>query len=175
MSQSNLSNTWDRAGATLALSALALWVGGIVALGACAAPVVFSKVELPLAGDTMGTIFRRFDKIAMGSAMVLLLAEAIRAWFRPARATLMGGARGLLSLAAAGCAVYVGLVSSPRIWELHQSGVVRGQGALGAELERVHHLAEILGKTSVLLGLALIVLHVVTLRPALPAPAPQAD
>lgn len=155
---------WERAAVALALSALAIWIGGIVALGACAAPVVFAKVPTPLAGDTMGAIFRRFDIVAMACAVVLLVAEALRAWAKPGKPTIADRLRGGAALIAAGCAVYVGKVSSPTIMALHASGVMRGVGEGGAELDRVHRLAEMLGKTEVLLGLALIVLHVMTLR-----------
>lgn len=143
--------------------ALAIWLGGIVALGACAAPIVFAKVPAPLSGDTMGAIFRRFDTVAMGCAVVVLAAEAVRSLARTGKLSLWDRLRGGASLVAAGCAAYVGLVSSPAISALHAAGVVRGVGASGAELERVHHLAEILGKTEVLVGLLLIALHVATL------------
>lgn len=158
----------ERMATTLALMALAIWLGGIVALGACAAPIVFAKVPPPLSGDTMGAIFRRFDTVAMGAAVVLLAAEAVRAFARRGRPSIFDRLRGGASLIIAGCATYVGLVSSPAISALHAAGVTRGVGESGAELERIHHLAEVLGKTEVFLGLLLIALHVATL-PTTPA------
>lgn len=165
----------ERAATAVALAALAVWVGGMVALGACAAPVVFSKVPAPLSGETMGTIFRRFDVVAMASAVVVLAAEAVRALLQPGRPGFLDRLRGIASLVAAGCAVYVGAVSSPAILALHESGAVRGVGEAGAALDRIHHLAEILGKSEVALGLLLIVLHVVTLRVASDFPAVAAE
>lgn len=154
----------ERAATAVALAALAIWVGGMVALGAFVAPVVFGKVPPPLSGDTMGTIFRRFDLVAMTCAVVVLAVEAVRALLVPGRPTFLDRMRGLGALAAAACAIYVGIVASPGIMALHEAGVTRAAGEAGAQLERLHALAETLGKAEVALGLIVIVLHVLTLR-----------
>lgn len=154
----------DRAATAVGLAALAIWVGGMVALGACAAPIVFGKVPPPLAGDTMGTIFRRFDVVAMTCAVVVLAVEAVRALLLSGRPSLLDRIRGLGAIAAAACAIYIGVVASPGIMALHEAGAVRGQGEAGMRLEYLHDMAELLGKAEVLLGLAVIVLHVLTLR-----------
>jgi len=154
----------ERAATAVALAALAIWVGGMVALGACAAPIVFGKVPPPLAGDTMGTIFRRFDLIAMTCAVVVLAVEAVRSLLLSGRPSYLDRIRGLGAIGAAACAIYVGVVASPGIMALHEAGTVRGQGEAGARLERLHDMAEMMGKAEVGLGLLVIVLHVLTLR-----------
>lgn len=160
----SLTMKLERAATAVALAALAIWVGGMVALGACAAPVVFERVPPPLSGDTMGTIFRRFDLIAMTCAVVVLVVEAVRSLLLSGRPTFLDRMRGLGALAAAACAIYVGIVASPGIMALHAAGAARGHGEMGAQLERLHALAETLGKAEVALGLLVIVLHVLTLR-----------
>ena len=59
-------------------------------------------------------------------------------------------------------AVYEGASISPRIAALHAAGAVRGLGDAGLELSRLHDRAELLGKTEVVVLMAVIVLHVVT-------------
>jgi|HubBroStandDraft_1064217.scaffolds.fasta_scaffold02113_2 putative copper export protein len=157
----------------VALLAIAVWLGGLVALGALAAPVVFSIVALPTAADAMTVVFRRFDLVAMTCAALILGSEATRA---------LGGRLGRVDVArvavcavAAAAAVVEGTQVSPRIAELHAGGVSRGLGAAGVELAHLHGLAELLGKAQVLLlGLA-VALHVAALsRSAQPgSPPPQ--
>jgi Domain of unknown function (DUF4149) len=154
----------DRAAAAVAVLAAGVWVGGMVALGACAAPLVFDIVPAPFSADAMGRVFARFDQIALGSAVVVLGAEVARTW--AARGRARGAAargRRLTAVLMAGCAAYLGLVLTPHINQLHRDGVQRHVGPLGAELDRTHHTAETVGKAETGLGALLIALHVFTL------------
>ncbi|HEY5240541.1 MAG TPA: DUF4149 domain-containing protein, partial [Polyangiaceae bacterium] len=63
----------------VAMLALAVWLGGLVALGALVAPVIFSRVSMPWSADAMTVVFQRFDSVAMACAAVVLLTEAMRA------------------------------------------------------------------------------------------------
>src|SRR5580658_8344687 len=116
----------------VALLAIAVWLGGLVALGALAAPVVFSVVPLPMAADAMTVVFRRFDLVAMTCAALILLSEALRAASERSFARV-DIARGLVSAIAAALAVVQGAHVSPRIAGLHSTGVSRGLGASGME------------------------------------------
>jgi hypothetical protein len=60
-------------------------------------------------------------------------------------------------------AVYTGLRITPRINALHHDGARRGLGEAGAELERIHHSAEAIGKGITIAGVIVIALHVFTL------------
>jgi hypothetical protein len=155
--------------AVLAVVCLAVWIGGLAALGACAAPIVFRIVPAPLSGDAMGAVFRRFDAIAITSAVIVLGCEAIRI-LAARRASSSGGAtplaeraRTALAVVAAAAAIYVGARLSPGIVALHVAGAVRGFGPDGLELERLHKLAESAGKIEVGAGLLLLILEVTTL------------
>jgi hypothetical protein len=153
----------ERAAAVVAVVALALWVGGLVALGACAAPIVFHVVPAPLSGDAMGAVFRRFDAIAISCAVVVLGSEAVRIRVAAVPASIAERTRTALAVVAAAAGIYGGTRLSPAIVALHAAGAVRGFGVDGAELERLHGLAEAVAKVEVSAGLLLLALHVVTL------------
>ncbi|MCL2448650.1 MAG: DUF4149 domain-containing protein [Polyangiaceae bacterium] len=151
-----------RAGSSLALLAIAVWLGGLLALGALAAPVVFRVAPFPASADAMTMVFRRFDLVAMACAAVLLVTEAARPVLR-VRFAPVDHARAGLSVLAAALAVFEGTRVSPRIAELHRAGVIRGLGDGGVELLRLHDIAEACGKVELVVLAAVIVLHVVAL------------
>lgn len=148
--------------ATLAVVAAGAWLGGLVVLGAVVAPIVFRTVPAPTSADAMTLVFRRFDKIAMVCAGIVLAAEGWRVAARE-RLDAIAGARIAAAIVAAGCVVYEGLVLSPRIEALHRAGAVRGSGPDGLELEAVHKLAEAVAKIELPMLLAVIALHVFAL------------
>jgi hypothetical protein len=152
----------SRALVTASLAAVALWTGGLVALGAFAAPAVFGNVPAPWSGDAMTLAFRRFDAFAIGCAAVALLCEVGLATVR--RPVLrVDLARGAALVAMTAAAIAQGLWLSPRIDALHRAGAVRGAGSAGLELDAVHEHAKNAGKAALLLALAVVVLHVVRL------------
>ena len=163
--------TDPRVTTTVALVALTAWIGGLLALGAIVAPIVFAAVPFQLAADTMAVVFARFDKLAMGAAAVVLATEAVRGWATSTATEDRKGARANLarvgvSVTLVAMAVLEGLWVTPKIASLHAGGAVRGVGEAGAALASAHSIAELLGKTQALLAIALIALHVATL----PAP-----
>jgi len=162
----------DRGAAIVAVLALGVVVGGLLALGACAAPFVFRMVPAPDSGNAMGAAFARFDQVSIGAAVVLLAAEIARTWAAGARARqALARVRRILAFFMAACAVYIGLGLTPHINALHHEGVQRFVGPRGAELEAVHRLAELVGKAEMALGVALVALHVLTI----PARRPEDD
>jgi hypothetical protein len=150
-----------RATTAVALLALAAWLGGLLALGAIVAPVIFTHVPVQGAATAMTVVFQRFDLVAMACAAVLLATEAARAMARVPFMRL-DHVRAGLSIVAAAAAVYEGVAVSPRIAALHAAGVVRGLGDAGLELSRLHDTAERLGKTEVLVLAAVVVLQALT-------------
>jgi hypothetical protein len=150
-----------RIAGVVAMLALAVWLGGLVALGALVAPVIFSRVSMPYSADAMTVVFQRFDTVAMASAAALLLTEAVRAVARVPFAPL-DHLRAGASVLAAAAAVYEGASVSARIAMLHAEGAIRGVGSAGMELAKLHSVAELLGKTEVVLLVGVVVLHVVT-------------
>jgi putative copper export protein len=63
-----------------ALTALAVaaWIGGIFALGAYTARIVFRDLPREVAAPTMSTIFRSFDGVVVACIVVVALATGLR-------------------------------------------------------------------------------------------------
>jgi hypothetical protein len=178
---------------TLALVAAAVWVGGMLTLGALVAPVVFTMIPAPGAADAMTVVFQRFDTVALVCVAVIVATEAARTAGGTAHLQLGAGSVysgdpiGRLDLArmatgALGAALVLleALWITPAIVELHRGGAIRGVGAEGLELDRIHGYAEACGKAQATVGLALIALHVFTVRRtkarrAIRDPAPGED
>lgn len=155
----------DRVAATIAAMSVGIVVGGMLALGACAAPFVFRLTPAPFSGDAMGAAFARFDQIAISLSVVLLGAEVVRTFL--ARREPQSGAvriRRLAGILFAACTAYMGLALSPAINELHRSGARRGVGPEGDKLEMIHQRASLVGKVETGLGLLLVGLHVFAIR-----------
>ena len=72
------------------LAVLAIWVGGLAALGLVAAPTIFATLEAQdpaggraLAGVVFGAIFERFQHWAWGLGLLLMGILAVRALLGP--------------------------------------------------------------------------------------------
>ncbi len=155
----------DSALAIVGALASASYVGGLVAMGACAAPAVFGAIPRPVAGLAMGAAFARFDQLALGLAVAGLVVElgrtGISAACRVPASVAVRLRRGAVVITAAAVAL-VAFRVSPTIRALHAAGAVRGEGADGAALEQAHQLAELLGKVGLGAALVAAVLHMVT-------------
>jgi hypothetical protein len=108
-----------------ALLALAVWGGGLVALGSIAAPATFDVTAARgvadhrvLAGAIFGEALSRFHRIAYLCAAILLLSLIARRILgpRPAHA----GIRALLASLMLAATIYSGVVVSARVSELQQ-------------------------------------------------------
>lgn len=156
----------DRVATAVACVCLGLWAGGMLSLGACAAPFVFKLTPAPLSGNAMGAAFARFDSIAIACAITGLGAEVVRTILALKRAdrSWWPRFRRYAAIILAAAAVYQGVHLTPEINRLHDEGARRRVGAEGAQLESLHTQAESLGKLVVPLALALMVLHIATLR-----------
>lgn len=155
----------DRLAATVAVLCAGSLFGGLIALGACAAPMVFQHAPSPFAGNAMGAAFARWDRVAVAASVVLLACEIARTWASGRRSrSVVPRIRRIATVIVAASAAYIGSVLSPRINELHQNGVHRGDGEQGAVLEAVHKRAELFGKVEAALAVGLVFLHVLTIR-----------
>jgi uncharacterized membrane protein len=145
---------------------LAIWVGGLAALGAVGAPVIFATLEAhdpsggrTLAGAVFGAVFSRFQHVSWGIAALLLAVLGIRAALgpRPRRFGLrMWTIAGMLALS-----VTTELVLTPRIDQLREST----PGAIAAlpdsdprkmTFGRLHGLSNVLMVITLVAGLGLI-------------------
>jgi hypothetical protein len=155
-------NVVQRVTAVVELLAVSVWLGGLLALGAIAAPVVFSMVAFPSNADAMTVVFRHFDRVAMVCATLVLSAEATRALARVSF-TVWDCARAIAGVLAAALAVLEATSVSPQIAALHAAGALRGIGSAGMELAHLHDVAEWCGKAQAMLLVGVIALEVVAL------------
>jgi len=154
--------TVDLAGAIAGVLAASLWLGGLLALGAFVAPIVFHVVPAPASGDAMTLVFARYDRAALACAAVVGVAEAVRA--RVGGVQKIDVARIACAVIATACAFIIAVKISPAIAELHAQGAVRGIGPLGEALDRTHDWATRLGKVESLALAVLIALHLASRR-----------
>lgn len=104
----------------LALVALAFWIGGLVVLGAVAAPLLFAVLQQhdpvggrELAAATFGVIFERFQLFAGLAGIFLLISIGFRAALGP-RPRRFGVRMWVAALMLAGC-LFTVLVITPRV------------------------------------------------------------
>lgn len=156
---------FDRMAAGVGVVSAGLVLGGTLALGASAAPAVFRLAPKPFSGNAMGAAFASFGQIALFATCVALLVEVVRTVIhRRSRPRAWDRVRRLVAIGLAGCAAFLAFNLTPTINGLHADGVVRGEGERGAKLDAIHAQAELVGKLEVGLALALVFLHVMTLR-----------
>ena len=106
-----------------ALVATALWLGGLIVLGAVAAPAIFDTIAARgvrdgrgLAGAVFGEAFRRFHLVAYGCAAVIITSLVARAALGP-RPVHLGMRLGIAAVML--CAsLYSGVGLSARIEQL---------------------------------------------------------
>jgi hypothetical protein len=107
----------------------------------------------------MTQVFLRFDRVAMTCAAIALVAES--ALGRRAGPIGRPDVARLAALSIAGAfAIAQGAWLSPKIAALHRGGAVRGFGDAGLALEEAHRWSERLGKTTLVLLAAAVVLVV---------------
>ncbi len=150
----------------VALLALALWVGGLVALGGLGAPSIFAVLEAAvpstgreLAGQVFGAIFERAQYAAWGLGLVVLLSLGVRAALgpRPRHWKLrLWTTIGMLAASVASA-----LVIAPRIDTIRRetSGAIAALADTDArkiEFGRLHGLAGGLMLATVLAGAGLM-------------------
>jgi hypothetical protein len=155
----------ERVAATAGVLAAGLYIGGLVALGACAAPAVFRLTPTPFSGDAMGVAFARFDQVAIGASVVALGSEIARTWAAGLSGrTIAARVRRFCAIFMALAATYVGVALTPRINELHRAGVRRNETPEGQVLETIHRRAEMTGKAGMFFAVAFVALGIFTLR-----------
>ena len=149
-----------------ALVAIALWAGGMVVLGAIAAPATFDTLAgrgVPdhrvLGGAIFGEVLRRFHFVTYGCAAVLFVSLLVRAVLGP-RPAYFGMRFAILALMLT-CTLYSGLVLSGRIDEARAAAggapsALPEQDPRRLEFGRLHQFSTVLQLLPVAGGLALL-------------------
>lgn len=163
--RAKLQSIVERVATVVGVLAAGMYIGGLVALGACAAPAVFRLTPTPFSGDAMGAAFARFDQFAIGASVAALASEIARTWAAglPGR-TIAARIRRFCAIFMALSATYVGIALTPRITELHRDGVRRDETPRGQVLESIHRRAEAVGKAGLFFAVSFVALGIFTLR-----------
>ena len=144
------------------LLGLTVWLGGIVALGAITAPVLFRRLPRPDAGALFGPMLRIFEKVSFAAAVLAVTGGAAKAWiggqhlnaWSLARMAALGGMVLLLAWASLGVHPAIRAVqeANPRVSELPADDPAR------ADFGRLHKRSERIMGAQLWLGLVVLFL-----------------
>ena len=137
-----------------AVVAIAVWIGGLLALGAIAAPAIFDVVAargIPDAriasGAVFGEVLRRFHLVAYGCGGAVLLTLVARAVLgpRPRRFAVRCAIAGVMAAAA----LYAGLIIQARVTTLQtEIGVNVAPSSLPADDPRRVEFGRLHGRSA---------------------------
>lgn len=149
-----------------ALVAIALWTGGIIILGAVAAPSIFEALAARgfadyrvIGGSVFGEVLRRFHLVSYGCAAVLFFSLLLRAVLGP-RPSYFGIRFAIFALMLM-ATLYSGVVLSTRV-DQARAAAGGAPSSLDAgdprrvEFDRLHRLSTMLQLIPVLGGLSLL-------------------
>jgi hypothetical protein len=148
------------------LVAVAVWVGGLLGLGAVGAPAIFDTIDARqiadgrvLAGAIFGEILRRFHLVAYGCGAVVLATLAARAVLGPRPRRF--GVRSGIALTMLAASLYSGLVVSATIVRTQQEigvapSTLPASDPRRAAFGRLHGLSAALQLVPIVGGLGLM-------------------
>ncbi len=142
------------------LLGLSVWLGGIVALGAIAAPVLFRRLPRTEAGALFGPMLRVFEKVSLGAAIATVAGAAAKGWLGGQNANVWIVSRDValgvmvLLLLAANFGVHPAIrrlqEATPGIGALPETDPAR------ARFQRMHKLSERMMSAQLFLGLVVL-------------------
>ncbi len=169
-----LKNTWFPLGTGVQMLGLALMAGGMLALGAFTAPVVFGHFPREAAAPMMAMIFRRYDLVLLGAMALVWLGEWLR-WLSKAQLvqSALKKLRYALLALLTGSLLYSTQVLNAEIERMNHAGLHRDLATpQGQRFERTHKLSEGFYKLE-LLGVALLILLTPFVSPRVGASLPS--
>lgn len=135
-----------------------LWTGGLLALGAVAAPAVFSAApSRPLAGRIFGAVLLRFDKVELAFAAAALCTMVLLAVFTAGRRRWIGLVLATM-LTSLACVTALGVhpaVVAERTKIVNFDSLSEGDPSK-ARFDALHRLSVRLSGAKLLLGLLLL-------------------
>lgn len=145
-------------GTALHLLGLGLMVGGMTALGAVTARLVFGHLGRMDGGPLMTEIFRAYDSILLAALGLVLLGEGLRWTSRRLATGKLLVIRWILLGALTASLLYTTLSINPGIQRMNMQGIHPDSSAQGQIFKQQHQLSESLYKLNLLLSTALILL-----------------
>jgi hypothetical protein len=145
-------------GTVLQLLGLSLLIGGLLALGAFTAPVLFKQFARPEAGEAMTVIFRRYDTVVLLAGVLVFVGEVLR--ILAVGRLLTGGvsiARLVLLLALVGLTVFTTQSLNPKLEAMQRAeGYTAGRHSGSSTFQQLHKQSEQLSKLQLLLGVLVL-------------------
>lgn len=153
--------------------AVALWVGGLVALGPVSAPGIFrvARAEMGydrgswLGGALAGEGFRVFNYVTYGCAVVFLLSlltyERLRQTDAPPRWKTVFSLKALLMVVMGSIALYLGTQMTPEMQDLRERAREPGKvfaGSVKVRFDALHVRYTKLSQVNLTLGVGLLFL-----------------
>jgi len=138
-----------------------LWIGGITAVGAFAAPAAFQALEgmerggVPVAGEVVGAALRRFNAASVAFLAIMVAVSVFEAFYRKRRpAVPLLWARLLVVLAGFALCLYVGQVMMPAMEGQRARLEMDAFGAMHARYRGIALFQALLGALSLALTAA---------------------
>jgi putative copper export protein len=143
----------------VSLVALAIWLGGMIAIGGVAAPAAFAVLDPSRAATLVGEILRRFHLVSYGAAAIMLVSFTVMALVGP-RPRLLG-ARLVTTSAMLAAMLVSGLWVDRRIAEMrHEIGAPISSLPEGddrrAAFGRLHGMSTLLMLAATIGGVVLV-------------------
>ena len=141
---------------------LAVIIGGMLVIGAIAAPVLFREfaAQRHVMGAALTLVFGRFDTVLLVSLGFVALGELLRLKFGSPQpfAPVSLIRHGLMVLMAGGI-IYSALVINPSIATMQRAGVRPDASPQGLVFHRTHKLSEALYKGELLAAILVLMLN----------------
>ena len=140
---------------------LAFIVGGLLALGAFTAPVLFKSFTRPEAGEAMTIIFRRYDMVLIAGCVLLVIGEVLRHLQTgiPSQFTFWLVARYVVFIALVGMTLYSTLILNPKMNALYDDPTFRSNVEVRGSFNNTHKLSEKLAKMELVAGVLLLLIN----------------
>lgn len=137
---------------------LGLMVGGMLALGAFTAPVLFKMFPRPEAGEAMTIIFRRYDTVLL-VALALIVVGQVASWLTtgfPWEMGFSGWVRFGVFVALVVTMAYGTLIVSPKMSAMLNMDNFRDNATLQQEFRDLHKKSEKVYKLGMLLAVLMM-------------------
>lgn len=154
-----MNPTFANTGSAMQNLGLALIVGGMLAIGAFVAPVIFKQFPRHEAGVALTIVFRRYDILLLVALGLVFAGEAGRYlsglfanmhWMNLVRYGILVMMGGLM--------IYSTQVVNKQIEDMQHAGIHPDASPQGIEFAKTHKLSENLYKTEMLLAAVLLLL-----------------
>jgi uncharacterized membrane protein len=140
---------------------LAVWVGGMVSLGALVAPIVFTTVKpIEMAGAAMSLVFRRFNGGLVYACIAMVWIGFLGKLFLDKNRNRSRWVEGGLIAVMILVGLYIGTILGPQMEDLRHTRITDpSNSAAIVQFDRDHRISETLFTVNLILGLAVLFIN----------------